>query len=92
MTIASIERPFDDLDDPGQPLTHRQRDAADVLAAAVRQLLTVDHGFNDAPPPFTDVYVGDALGGRGGNRWSHPAPASHLVRHENSIVSQAARR
>ena len=56
----------EDLDDPGQPLAQRQRDAADVLAAAVRQLLTVDHGFADAPPLFTDVYVGDALGGRGG--------------------------
>ena len=66
VTTASIERTFEDLDDPGQPLTQQQRDAADVLAAAVRQLLTVDHGFGDAPPPFTDVYVGDALGGRGG--------------------------
>ena len=81
VTTASIERPLEDLDDPGQPLTQRPRedpddpgqpltqrprDAADVLAAAVRQLLTVDHGFGDAPPPFTEVYVGDALGGRGG--------------------------
>jgi hypothetical protein len=63
VTTASIERPFEDLDEPGQPPTQQQLDAADVLAAAVRQLLTVDHGFGDAPPPFTAVHVGDALGG-----------------------------
>ena len=59
-------RPLNDRDDAGPPPTQRQRDAADVLAAAVRQLLTVDHGFADAPRPFTDVYVGDALSGRAG--------------------------
>lgn len=38
-----------------------QRDTADVLAAAVRRLLTVDHGFGaDNPPPFTVVHIGDA--------------------------------
>ena len=69
VTTASIERPFEDLDDPSQPLTQRQRDAADVLAAAVRQLLTVNHGFalvDGSPLPFTDVHIGDALGGPGG--------------------------
>ena len=69
VTTASIERPFEDLDDPGQPLTQRQRDAADVLAAAVWQLLMVNHGFalaDGSPPPFTAVYIGDALGGPAG--------------------------
>lgn len=66
VTTASIERPFEDLDDPGQPLTRPQLDAADVLAAAVRQLLTVDHGFGDAPPPFTAVHVSNAYGGPAG--------------------------
>ncbi len=74
VTAASIERPFEDRDDSGQPPTQQQRDTGDmlaardvpdILAAAVRQLLTVDHGFNEAPP-FTDVYVGNALGGLGG--------------------------
>ncbi len=67
VTVASIEQPFDDVDDPGQLLTQRQRDAAEVLAAAVWQLLTVDHGFGVGnPPPFTDVHVGNALGGPAG--------------------------
>ena len=67
VTVASIEQLFDDVDDPGPPLTQEQRDAADVLAAAVRRLLTVDHGFGvDTPPPFTGVHIGDALGGRAG--------------------------
>jgi hypothetical protein len=77
VTAASIERPFEDRDDSGPRPTQEERDtggmlagrdAADILAAAVRQLLTVDHGFGDAPPPFTDVYVGSALGGLGGER------------------------
>jgi len=72
VTAASIERPFEDPDDSGPRPTQEERDtgggrdAADILAAALRQLLTVDHGFGDAPPPFTDVYVGNALGGLGG--------------------------
>lgn len=38
-----------------------QRDAAEVLAAAVRRLLTVDHGFGVGnPAPFTVVHIGDA--------------------------------
>ena len=65
VTTASIERSVEDLGDPSQPLTRQQRDTANMLAAAVWQLLTVDHGFNEAPP-FTDVYVGNALGGLGG--------------------------
>ncbi len=65
VTTASIERPFEDLDDSSQPLTQEQRDTADMLAAAVRELLTVNHGFSDTPQ-FTDVYVGNALGGLGG--------------------------
>ena len=67
VTVASIEQPFDDSSDPSQPLTQRQRAAAEVLAAAVWQLLTVDHGLGvDTPPPFTDVHVGNALGGSAG--------------------------
>ena len=66
VTAASIERSVEDQDGFGQPLTQLQRDTADMLAAAVRQLLLVDHGFGDAPPPFTDVHVGSALGGLGG--------------------------
>ena len=63
VTVASIEQPLDDSNDPSQPLTQQQRDAAEVLAAAVWQLLTVDHGFGvDTPPPFTGVHVANALG------------------------------
>ena len=56
-----------DGNDRGQPLTQDGQDATEVLAAAVRRLLTVDHGFaTDGPPPFTSVYVADAFGGVGG--------------------------
>ncbi len=65
VTTASIERPFEDLDDSGQSLTQEQRDTADMLAAAVREMLTVNHGFSETPQ-FTEVYVGSALGGLGG--------------------------
>ena len=67
VTVASIEQPFDDSNDPSQPLTQRQSDAAAVLAAAVWQLLTVDHGFGVGnPPPFTGVHVANTVGGSAG--------------------------
>ena len=65
VTVASIEQPLDDSNDPSQPLALRRNDAADVLAAAVRQLLTVDDHFGADITPFS-VYVGNALGGQTG--------------------------
>ena len=54
-------------------MTQEDRDAAGVLAAAVRQLLTVDHGFGtDEPPPFTGVHIADAFGGIGGTPLEPP--------------------
>ena len=67
VTVATIEQTLDDVDDPGRPATQEQRDSADVLAAAVLRLLTIDHGFGvGTPAPFTRVHIGEALGGRGG--------------------------
>lgn len=56
---------LDDLVDPGVPVTQADQDSAAILAAAVTQLLTVDHGFSDGPSPFTGVQVADAFGGLG---------------------------
>ena len=68
VTAAHIEEPFDDSADPSAPVTQADQDAAAILAAAVAQLLTFDHGFSESPPPFTEVYIADAFGGLGGER------------------------
>jgi hypothetical protein len=65
VTSADIEQPHD-LGDSGVPVAQKDLDRAAVLAAAVRQLLTVDHGFGDGPSPFTEVRIADAFAGKGG--------------------------
>lgn len=71
VTGAEIEQPLPPppsggSDDPVGVLEDNADNAA-ILAAAVNQILTVDHSFGvDAPPPFDDVRMADALGGAGG--------------------------
>lgn len=67
VTGANVEAPLEDDRDPSTGIAADDADAAAILAASVKQILTVDHSFGvDSPPPFSDVRVADALGGTGG--------------------------
>lgn len=67
VTGVNVEPPLEDDRDPSTSIAPDDANAAAILAASVKQILTVDHSFGvGSPPPFDDVRVATAIGGTSG--------------------------
>lgn len=57
VTSSTTATPSSEVTDPPAPAA----DTAEVMAAAIHQLVTVDHTFGSGPPPFTEYLVQERL-------------------------------
>jgi hypothetical protein len=61
-------------------------DTPAVMAAAVEQLISVDHTFGEGPPPFTEYLLLDAIDSAAGSGESTDATARPLTESEQSAI------
>lgn len=64
-------------------------DTPAVMAAAVQELITVDHTFGDGPPPFTQYLLLDATDPAAGSGDAGDAASRPLIDSERSAIEAA---
>lgn len=55
------------LGDPSQTVADQKSDSAQVMAAAIRELVSKDHTFGEGPPPFSQYLIQSQLDQFAGN-------------------------
>ncbi len=71
-----------------QPAPEAQT-SAEVMAAALVQLITVDHTFGEGPPPFTEYLVQARIDPFAGNPTGGERPARPLTPEEQAAIESA---